>query len=389
LLLLYLDQHPVKALVDEYKFLCERVFLMPPNRALLEKAKSWSGDDYFNARPHKTKVILAQEEGSLASVAETMVPVRALNVKKYIVIGDHLQLPPNGIGSDEKKKIAEEIERYGLRLQTGGMHESMAALNRIFTDEALAETKVSLLEQAHYYGQAWRKGRTFVLHVIRRGIWIFTRVFARFYDNEGVKLFHRDHEKKLSDWEKIEEDKYRIVDVTTTYEERWGTDNGHGDGNYSLQNFGEVGQVLEQTMYYLNRGFEPKDILIITPYRAQNALIEDTLQLVAYLNQYEDDGEMKPETYLKIRDFFETRLFKQINEYSATVPRMDSARITRLRQLVERIRSLKGETAGKARQRLIDDIYAELSPIYAIDLQETLLSRDRRLMKKDILTPRV
>jgi len=226
------------------------------------------------------------EEAGRATVAETMVGM-SLAKEKIVLVGDHKQLPAHGLGEEQIGLIRREL----------GATEDIA---QIFTDDNKDNERLSLFERMVTKLSAII--RYHCLSVNRRSHWAIAQLVDKL--TYGGVLRHRDQNKTEALWEKLDLDTF--IPVQTTLHGRSSIETKDSSG--STYNLGEVSYVLEAVDWMLsqikvdpNTGrpmidpktrepvyrYQAKDMLIITPYKAQIEKIREALNLKAGLNDRE------------------------------------------------------------------------------------------------------
>lgn len=341
-----------------------------------------------DARRRVTHPVWAQEEAGQANIAETIAVPLAIDADTAIAFGDQDQLSPGRFEERSVRLIRQEAAA-GMPMVWGG-------LNSLLAPPMLAAFEMSLFEEFYRYAREWTgvtggdRGAgvlTGFLDVARRSHWLIVAAIVNVY--YGDRLHHRDEKKPRNRWEKIRKDTVVFVNTPdgkeetdeSEYEADIPEDNGgHAaapgssvGGSKSKRNFREVGDVIRAATYHLNSRSahdglprKPGDILILTPYQAQNRLINQTLRWMAIANDYARRETVTP---------------AELEEMSRTV--MDhvlacrSARISR--DGIRRLLNSMTQMPGARRAGLIDQLYEELRPIYDLRFNAT-----RRIGRADL-----
>jgi len=280
LLKMYLDGEPISRIRSQYQYMRYKTRPVYRTNATKEDATRAS-----------IQPVLAQEEGSLADVAETLLPIYQLNPKEFFMIGDHKQLPPFGADSDDVEKVKAEA-------RTPHFEFSLERVRQIFSEEALRVRKRSLFEWAYLYAERWGGIPLFILRTARRGPPAITRVFNElFYEHQLISRVRPGDELLKDTWMVVDRDR----------DERGRERRARREQSYhsSWRNFTEAGDVVRLVAYNLNRGMKPEDIMILSPYSAQNELIQELLWAVAVMNDTAARQTVSPEEMNRALDIIQ------------------------------------------------------------------------------------
>ena len=172
------------------------------------------------------------DEASQATVPSVLIPIN--KAKKFILIGDHKQLPPVIASNDckyLKKSLFEElIEKYPKQSQELLIQYRMNEILMNFPNRKFYENKLICSEKSKNY-------------------YLDCGVLEK-YDCSSPLIF---------------------ID-TSKYNNNKESQINH---SYSLKNDLEIKIVLEIVEMYLNKGIRPKDIGVISPYAKQTQLISE------------------------------------------------------------------------------------------------------------------
>ncbi|NLE65452.1 MAG: GNAT family N-acetyltransferase, partial [Elusimicrobia bacterium] len=211
------------------------------------------------------------EEAARATIAETLVPIMMAS-EKLILIGDHKQLPAFGISPEDLSAVEEEAALMpGL---DGELKElGFPKLKDIFSRMNLEALRRSLFERAvEMMGERGVSLDMHMLNVNRRQHPLLARLVSRV--TYGGKLLARD--AASDEKERPEEDTLKLIDVP-------GRDERSGPSSYNTREASgvvhEVQRILNQRLLDGAWRYAPKDILIISPYQAQNEEILLALRL--------------------------------------------------------------------------------------------------------------
>lgn len=295
---------------------------------------------------------LVQDESTLATLAESAGPISQFQPKKIIMVGDDKQLPAYGIDETLIDRVLVEVENFGfLRPESAvsgkqTLDEALRSFVEIFSDEAVADVKVSLFERAIASSRTWGGVPFFQLLVGRRGIWVLTEIFNRLF--YGGKLINRDRAEagdNIFDWEPLRQDTIMVVDMDkktvrprehkfipkTSYAVEGSlTGNGTPEGKKrqnkkeagaSWRNFEEAGEVVRLVAYFLNQGLKTHEIDLLSPYSGQNALIHELLWITGAFNDFAR-GIVNKEA-IKVAE-------ELIRDHMADQRRVDSTAVNRL-----------------------------------------------------------
>jgi len=337
------------------------------------------GDD---VRRPSIQPVWAQEEAGQANPAETLAVPVAINADVVIAFGDQDQLSPGKFEERGKRLIRQEVAA-GMTLMWGN-------LNRILSRAVLASIEISLFEQMYSYASRWAALAagagagviTGFLEVSRRSHWVIVDSIVNVY--YGDRLRHRDEDKARARWERIRKDTVVFVnsdgreemdardreidfndgrDVDQSDDRRGEPQGGRNgrqdsDANRSKRNFREVGEVIRSATYHLNgrsaRDHSRRkagDILILTPYKAQNRLINETLRWVAIANDFARRDNVSPAELAELAQI--------VNEH---VQMFQSARLNpgEIRRVLSQFRS----APSQRRPALVEQLFDVVRPMY-------------------------
>ncbi len=317
----------------------------------------------------KMRPTVIQEEGSMADVAETLIPIMQLNPNRYELIGDHMQLPAHGLGESDIRLIEKEVKE-------GHFKPSLGSFTQIFSHEAILNQRISLFERSFLYAEKWGGIPTYILNVVRRSHWLIATLINRLF-YEGL-LTHKDafENPDPNTWEPIDEDTLLIVDVDKNgaldREEQGGSDPlmQKLDDGKSWRNFLEAGEAVRLVTYCLNRGFEPSQIYVLSPYKAQNALIHDLLWMVGVLNDFADNKEVSSDELSQVVSIGKNLLCSRaLHERKINIDTKEILRL--LSQLQHRPQEIRHPAA------FVRDLLSELSPLTSLEFEgRRKISRD-------------
>lgn len=344
------------------------VFLATNNGLINDRSLFLKLVEYLNE--HERSVVLAQEEGSKATVAEVLVPIVYLRPAKFLQIGDDNQLPAFGMGDAAVALVRKQTQAPHQPFQPRG-----GSFNTIFSLDRVDNERVSLFERCRAYVEKFGGLTYHILRVVRRGHWAITELFNHL-SYEGV-LIHRDAGKPALEWEKLERDTILIVNRDLggrRYQEEFlgreaeaGPD---GEKERSVRNFGEAGEVIRLIAYYLNMGYEPSDLFLLSPYKAQNELIKEIMRMVAVLNDWAHGDDVSPEERSAAAATIRAHIQNDHNRFSPDSRR----RVERLLEIFLGTALSSGSRAQTAAR-----MYEELSSIYSLNF-----SGERYISRRDL-----
>lgn len=283
LLQMYLNGDPIEEIELAYLFHTDKPAYRK-RKDELDESRHAGGSGRPVIRP-----VWGQEEAGQANLADLMAVYFLIYPDKIFLFGDHDQLSPS---TDDEllQTIAEELEH--------GFVPS-ANIKTLMSETSLEAIETSLFELMYDYSETWEKKTngqvgggviTVFLNIARRSIWIITLIVNIFYDG---RLKHRQHHLPPQQWDPVQDD--TVIVVNTNGKEQNAGNEGRVPGlkQKSKRNFKEVGEIVRATTYFLNKKdeetgefFQPKDLLLLTPYKAQNQLINDTLHWLAICNDF-------------------------------------------------------------------------------------------------------
>ncbi|MFN0118279.1 MAG: AAA domain-containing protein [Elusimicrobiota bacterium] len=387
---LYLTGAPMNDVRDYYSYLS--------NMLMKEKIIFDKNGEGEKSRSY-TPIVLCLEESGQLTKAEELAAMELLRADVLYSIGDHDQLPPYGANLSDKKEILDQMKQ-GLKIfktdisldadfwVSHGVYVTPDDLEKLFAKDSpyLTSTRVSFLEEMAESTIRWMeilesllgKNNGSVsadsfekLRMVYRGPWYFADLLNGLMpdSSHGELLTYETAENRTP----LHEDSLMIIHEPKGIEEK--TEEG------SLRNFAEAGRVVQAVTHYLNTKllrpeegefpfYEPKDILIITPYSAQNALIGEVLTVVAVLNDL---------TTKQVLSGTEWDLFQEILENhldSAQGRNIVDADVDKIWNLLDDVYNGKG-----IRTKKVEDIFTLLQPLYDLNLHEP---HTRKISRDDV-----
>ncbi|GEM_PF-4299451 len=227
------------------------------------------------------------EEAGRATLPETLIAAR-LAMKKLVLVGDHRQLPPYAVDDQMIQMIQKELSSEWNFLQ------------RLFEPEIRRILKKSPFEEL-FEGEDGAGNERFTLLINRR----MESLLAEFVSEIGYEgRIRPDPEReKVRDSQRDKKTLWLVdhdfpEESFALYNQQ---ENGEDSQGTSRRNQGEAELVIQEMLRLLNpqkRGppiYEPEQIMILTPYKAQIKLIRDLI------TQREERGELTPETAATLR----------------------------------------------------------------------------------------
>ena len=225
------------------------------------------------------------EEAGRATLPETLIAAGKAS-RKLILVGDHQQLPPYAIDDSMIRLIHQELPSEWNSLQN------------LFDPEMIRLLKVSPFEKLFEEGGVQGIDK-FTLLINRR----MTPLLARFVSEMIYQgIIQPDPEKVAKLDPKTEKRSLWLVDHGYPERESSVKEDESQDGGRSRYNPGEAGLVVDKVMRLVtptaDKGalYQPEQIMILTPYKAQIAMIKELL------TQKELDGQLTPEAAITLRN---------------------------------------------------------------------------------------
>jgi hypothetical protein len=312
-----------------------------------------------------------QDEAGQATAAELLSVYFAVNPERAGWFGDQDQLAPVGITNVMETRITGMIEADAKKMSSNESEIRRIVQEkkkRILSGEARDAMSMSLFEVIYDYCAFWsyeqngatvnRGASLHFLSIARRSIALIIRaVVSEFYKINGKHL----EPGKEHDPQPTPSDAVMIVN-TDGIEQPAPTRDGISDderNGTSKWNFREVGDVIRMVSYYMNnrnpgtgRNFEPNEILILTPYSAQNRMINEVLWVVGLLNDLARGNASAIGQLETVRD---------ILRYHVRMARDGRVALSDVETLLRQIHDVPSE-----RSQRVADLYGLLSPIYVL-----------------------
>ncbi|MDD5137074.1 MAG: AAA domain-containing protein, partial [Candidatus Omnitrophica bacterium] len=241
------------------------------------------------------------DETSRGTVPELLQLIDFIStIEKLVLFGDHFQLPATGIKDDEIEEIGESLTGelqdkskepiIEIRLENVRVGENKTGyraerkLSQVFHKARLARFKTSLLESVidmFSTGFLAKSGLdfTFLKNQRRSGSLIVDQENF-FYDGKLVSV------RAQTETDPVERDGVVICD---DYKGRYGDKAIAGRNEHITTNAGEVHRAISWVNWLINNeGMDPskkRELAVITPYKGQKALMEDTFTAFARLHE--------------------------------------------------------------------------------------------------------
>lgn len=312
-------------------------------------------EDYF----HDNYDVVIVEEAGRATLAETLFPISKVSGSgRVVMVGDHKQLPAYGIDDGEIEAIIYELLRVAGKK---GRSREEKKLKSIFSRENVRIFKTSLFESLwEHFDKIDEAVQKHLLLTNRRS----HPIIARLVNDLFYGMLKEDPAKDPTP----ETDTLKVIDYSRSWQ---------GDAacerrvDSSLMNLNEVNIILSEMDRFLNQkkprapGYEeggyrysPKDITIITPYKAQISAIRHAFEMKAVINDIYY-GELSAE------EAFSEEKIKKL--WQRLHPRADSRAIARARRALNDARkAYETGDLDKAR-RLLNDVTRVL--LFKIDIR--------------------
>lgn len=227
--------------------------------------------------------VCAIDEAGQSNTAQTEIVYFSFHPSRWLLFGDHLQMPPY-FSADDFRELFVEASRRGFSLPRG-------SIDAVLTPSVIDAMSTSVFELVHTYSSKWSRvvggqkrsagvALGFLDHALR-SVWPIAELVSQvFY---GGRLVPRQASLPKNQRDPLKKDTIMVLETDgQAIQEVKGT---------SFCNFKEAGMVIRTITYYLNLKdskhhyqFDPKDLFIISPYKAQVQVIRDVIQITAILN---------------------------------------------------------------------------------------------------------